>query len=268
MILERSNLFEADYTNFEKDYITYREEIYSIDIEKLTEKEIKNTETMFYKKVHEDYHRNGIELVTHKGKTSLNLLIIDYPTSKEWKSDVFLQGVINFISNNFDEIKRNEKEKVYGTTNIRNVIEVNAHSVFDFQNKNMLYEILNDNEVKFDIIYEETSVFNAGASGGAFRVILNLVGDSASVIAVLEFLKIHFSYDNDPVQLYSIKDIKKSISKQYEVHEDQLTLVSYEYNDAQNQMAYIFQSRFHKYSIAVVRGKIIKSSREGINEES
>src|SRR5699024_899876 len=112
-----------------------------------------------------------------------------------------------YISDNFEEIRNdNDKEKkVYAPSSIRNIIEKNAHISFDFEYQKYVYGIINYNNIQFDIIYKDTFTFNAGA----FKVIINLINDSANVIVILEFLKKYFSFDIDPIQLYSIEDIKK-----------------------------------------------------------
>lgn len=206
-------------------------------------------------------------MVINGGETSLNLLILDYPINKEWKSDERLQRIINFISSYFDENKiENEiAERGYDLSNIRNIIEIDAHGDFDFKTKNDLYKILNDNGIEFNVVYEETSVYNVGADGGGLKIVLSFLNGIANAVTVLDYINKYFSYKNDPAQLHNMKDIKSSISKQYEIHESQLTLVSHEYDQQMNQMDYIFKSRYHEYLITIEKGKIVKSTRDKIN---
>ena len=55
--------------------------------------------------------------------------------------------------------------------------------------------------------------------------------------------------------------IKKDISNKYNIYENQLTLESHSYNESNEQMQYVFHTRYDRFISEVRDGKIMKKMK-------
>lgn len=269
-VLERSNFIEANDSSFdwEKDYIIIREEIFSIDIKELADEEINQVEFDYYEKANFFFPRNGIERVVKEGEQYLNLLIIDYPLNEQWEEDQKLMDLIDYLTKKYESLRVNESN----TDNHLRDIELNNIAEIDSiggglekEEIEYFYDLLIREGFEFDIIYEEFSVYHLGADAGGIKIILNFLGHAANVISINEFLNKYFPHTKDRMKLHDIEMIKKDISEKYKVYEDQLTLESHQYNETDDQMEYVFLTRYDRFLVDVRNGEIINSSRNKID---
>lgn len=264
-MLERSNFNEMGSPDFDwgKGYITTREEIYSVDIRRLTDEEITQAQSDFYHKVMFLYPRNGIERIISGNNQYLNLLILDYPLNDEWEKDNDLLGIIDYLTNKYHSLKsdKNSMEKQVKDIGINNIVEVDSIGGIQKSEIEFLYNLLIKEGYEFEVIYEESSVYNAGATGGHITLILNFIGHVANITGVIEFFKKYYSDAEERISSYNMEVIKKEISIKYKIYEDQLTLESYKYNDIDDRMEYVFVTRYERFLVYMKNGKIINSSR-------
>jgi len=270
LILERSNFDEANSPAFDwaKDYITTREEVLSIDVRTLTDKEINQIESDFYEKNIFLYPRNGIERIVNGDMQYLNLLILDYPLKKQWKQDEKLLDLTHYLTNKYNSLRKNNNaiNNEVRDVEINNIIEIDSLGGVGPSEIEYIYNLLFKEGFEFEVIYEESSVYNVGATGGGIKLILSVFGHAANIIAVKEFFKKYYPYmdTEERISSYNIEMLKKDISKKYKVYGDQLTLESYKYNETDNQMEYVFQTRYNRFLVDVKDGRVINSSRTKI----
>src|SRR5699024_3830654 len=102
IILQRDNFFEASNSDFnwDKDYVSYKEKVFSVNIDINSETEIEKIISKYYELIFKnEFHRNGHELINDHGVFSLNLLIYNYPINEVWEEDKQLRKFITDFSN-------------------------------------------------------------------------------------------------------------------------------------------------------------------------
>lgn len=261
LVLERSNLFETDGKDFDfnKDLITYREPVYTKEIEKLSSNEIEKFKHNVFESMMYTFPRNGFEYIKDKGQESLNVLILDYSLEKDWEKDSKIQKLINFIESYFEVSNYKESVQNLDMSSIEHILEIESYGDYDLEKLESLQNLLDEYEIEYKMIYEKTSQINAGASGGDLIVIIAV---AANIATILSFFKKQYPYENDVFQNREVGKIKKQISKNYGIHEGQLELERIDHNDEKRETTYLFESRQHQYYIIYEKGKLKRSYRE------
>lgn len=264
LIIERSNLFQANATDFDfsKDFISYREIIYSLNIKELSIEEIEKFRLIIYGEMQNPFPRNGIEYINDKGLKSLNILIVDYPLDFGWKNEADIQYLMDFIESYFETEDSNDETQVIEMNNIEYIIEVDSFGSYDLEKIEDLHELFDEYGIEYKIIYEKTHEINAGATGGGLKAIFEVIGHASNLISVKEFLKEHFSYEPEAIQSHDIDKVKKQLSEYYKIHESQLELESIDYDEKSYQTIYILTSRDYQYFMIYDKGKLLSTFRE------
>jgi len=263
-ILGRSNFFQAHTTDFDfnKNFISYREIIHSLNIKELSSEEIEKFKLNILKEMQDSFPRNGIEYINDKGLKSLNVLIVDYPLDQGWKNNAGIQYLISFIESYFDIDRSSTESQVIEMNNIEHVIEVDSSESYDLEKLEDLHDLFDEYGIEYKVIYEKTYEVNIGATGGGLKAVFEVIGHVANIISIKEFLKKHFSYEPEAIQSHDINKVKKQLSEHYKIHEGQLELESYDYDEDNHLSIYIFTSRDYQYFMTYDKGKLISTSRE------
>lgn len=265
LVLKRSNLNEAGGKDFDfsKDFITYREVVYSSGIEKLSSKEIEKFKYKVFEQMMYTFPRNGFEYINDKRQESLNVLILDYPLTQDWEKDVNIQNLLKIIESYFEVKEYSDKTQTLDMSTVEHTLEIDSYGGYDLENIEYLQNLFDEYEIEYKTIYEKTSEINAGASSGDLKVIFQIIGKVADVVTVSEFFKKKFPYESILIQ--NMGKVKKQISEYYEIHESQLKLESINYDDEKRETIYLFTSRNYLYRMIYDKGELKSTSREEKN---
>lgn len=264
LVLERSNLFETDGKDFDfnKDLITYREPVYTKEIEKLSSNEIEKFKHNVFESMMYTFPRNGFEKINDRRQESLNVLILDYSLTKDWEKDVNVQSLINYIESYFEISKYSAPLETLDMSHIGYTLEIDSLGHYESESLEYLQKLFDEYKIEYRAIYEKTSQINAGASGGSLKVIFEIITAVKDIATVIGLFKKKYPHDYDFIQGHSMNKVKKQISEDYKIHESQLELESIDYNDEKRETIYLFESRKYQYYMVYDKGKLKRSYRE------
>lgn len=259
LVLNKDNLLgssEGDDYIFENEII-----IYTTNIHQLSREEIKRIrkEVFGIMDQSDTTKRNGINYINDKGFHTININIFNYPLKKDWTLDDDILKLRNDIEEYFSKMNESNENKEEFMINTENPIFIELTTgdggipdgVASFEYTEKILKVLDENKIEYQLLYEEITYDNVGASFESVRIFFEFLGGIDATFSFIEFFKNAFGKKSPEIRDFNTSILKQKISDKYEIAENQIEFVGNEYNKNDRRLTYEFETRDKKYYITI-----------------